>query len=118
MATFPMMCASFQPSQPSIQHCRTILRPTNDKFRTAPLHSEPPQQNERLERLGYSKQEIERSTAEDGKVKVNTEVVNVDAVTLTAIGFGLIAANFFIFANMGDGGLAGVVATIINTLKE
>lgn len=40
------------------------------------------------------------------------------AKTITAIGFGLIAFNFLVLANMGDGGLGGVVATIINKLNE
>ncbi|KAL7575626.1 hypothetical protein ACA910_011453 [Epithemia clementina (nom. ined.)] len=45
-------------------------------------------------------------------------VDDVDSVTLTAIGFGLIALNFLVFANLGDGGIGGVVATIINTMKD
>ncbi|GKY90323.1 hypothetical protein MPSEU_000006300 [Mayamaea pseudoterrestris] len=35
-------------------------------------------------------------------VKVNL-IPDVDATTLTAIGFGLIAFNFFVLANLGDG---------------
>lgn len=41
-------------------------------------------------------------------------VEDVDSVTLTAIGFGLIAFNFLVLANMGDGGLSGLVARFIN----
>ncbi len=42
-------------------------------------------------------------------------ISNIDATTITTVGFGLIAFNFFVLANMGDGGIAGFVATIINT---
>ena len=52
---------------------------------------------------------------EDEMENVNVNVVEeVDSFTLTAVGFGLIAFNFFIFANMGDGGLGGIVARLIN----
>mmetsp|Transcript_14516 Transcript_14516/g.32646 ORF Transcript_14516/g.32646 Transcript_14516/m.32646 type:complete len:146 (+) Transcript_14516:218-655(+) len=72
----------------------------------------------RLRDLGYSDDEIERSTRtppkEQRKVRVDM-VDNVDAATLTAVGFGLIAFNFFVLANMGDGGIGGIVATIINS---
>ena len=76
---------------------------------------------------------------DDEEVNVNL-VADVDAFTLTAVGFGLIAFNFFVLANvsdhrcrsvhnipsnaatsiaslpqMGDAGLAGVVARIMNT---
>ena len=40
---------------------------------------------------------------------------NIDATTLTAVGFGLVAFNFFVLANMGDGGIGGIVAMIINS---
>lgn len=49
-------------------------------------------------------------------VNVN-EVPNVDAVTLTALGFGAIAFNFFVLANAGDGGIGGIVARLINTFQ-
>eukprot|EP00551_Chaetoceros_affinis_P000192 CAMPEP_0203644728 /NCGR_PEP_ID=MMETSP0088-20131115/10085_1 /ASSEMBLY_ACC=CAM_ASM_001087 /TAXON_ID=426623 /ORGANISM="Chaetoceros affinis, Strain CCMP159" /LENGTH=72 /DNA_ID=CAMNT_0050501317 /DNA_START=305 /DNA_END=523 /DNA_ORIENTATION=+ len=52
---------------------------------------------------------------EDEKENVNVNLVdNVDSFTLTAVGFGLIAFNFLVFANMGDVGLGGMVARIIN----
>jgi hypothetical protein len=52
-------------------------------------------------------------------LKVNVNLLpDIDPVTLTAIGFSLIAMNFFVFANMGDGGIAGVVASTINRLNE
>ena len=51
----------------------------------------------------------------DKDENVNVNLVNsVDSFTLTAIGFGLIALNFFVFANMGDVGIGGFVARIIN----
>jgi hypothetical protein len=53
---------------------------------------------------------------ENINVNVN-EIGNIDAVTLTAVGFGLIAFNFLIFANMGDVGIGGLVARIINTFQ-
>ena len=46
---------------------------------------------------------------------VKTTEMNVDATTLTAVGFAAIAFNFLVLANMGDGGIAGIVARIINT---
>ncbi len=52
---------------------------------------------------------------EDEKENVNVNLVNdVDSFTLTAIGFALIAFNFLVFANMGDAGIGGIVARIIN----
>ena len=72
---------------------------------------------DRLRALGYSEDELRRARKEpskDDSVRVDL-VDDVDAVTLTALGFGLIALNFLVFANMGDGGIAGVVATIMNT---
>ena len=72
----------------------------------------------RLRALGYSEDEIRRSKKEPDReeIKVRVDVVDdIDAFSLTAIGFGLIALNFLVFANMGDGGIAGVVATVMNT---
>lgn len=52
---------------------------------------------------------------EDEMESVNVNLVDeVDSFTLTAIGFALIAFNFFVFANMGDGGIGGIVARLIN----
>jgi hypothetical protein len=53
---------------------------------------------------------------ENVDVNVN-EIGNIDAVTLTAVGFALIAFNFLVFANMGDVGIGGLVARIINTFQ-
>jgi hypothetical protein len=84
--------------------------------------------DEALSKLGYSSEEIQRSRVSSSQgsrnsieepVNVNVNLLpEVDAVTLTAVGFGLIAANFFIFANMGDGVIAGVVATVINLMNQ
>mmetsp|Transcript_32126 Transcript_32126/g.47327 ORF Transcript_32126/g.47327 Transcript_32126/m.47327 type:complete len:116 (-) Transcript_32126:500-847(-) len=54
-----------------------------------------------------------RLNGEDEEVKVVT--MEVDAFTLTAVGFGLIAFNFLVLANMGDAGIGGIVARIMNT---
>lgn len=72
---------------------------------------------EKLKRLGYSEDEIRRSRKDSSPEPVNVRmdiVDDVDAFTLTAGGFLLIALNFFVFANLGDGGIAGLIATIIN----
>jgi len=89
------------------------------------FRSTPSDNNEngdsKLSKLGYSEKEIQRSRDEGDQeeVKVNVNLLpDVDAVTLTAIGFGLIAFNFFVLANSGDGGIAGAVATIINMSKQ
>ena len=77
---------------------------------------------DRLASLGYSEDEIRRSRRlseaereDPGPVEVFE--VNVDPVTLTAVGFGLIALNFFVFANLGDGGIGGIVASFINASR-
>lgn len=52
----------------------------------------------------------------DDEKGVNVNLLpDVDPLTLTALGFGLIAFNFFVLANMGDAGIAGFIARIINT---
>jgi len=48
------------------------------------------------------------------KVKVNI-IPDIDPITLTAIGFALIAFNFLVLGNLGDGGIGSLVARIINT---
>jgi hypothetical protein len=55
---------------------------------------------------------------DDDKEEVEVNVVDVDAFTLTAIGFAAIAINFIIFANMGDAGLGSFVARIINAARS
>lgn len=49
----------------------------------------------------------------DDNVNVNV-IEDIDPLTITAVGFSLIALNFFVFANLGDGGIGGIVARIIN----
>ena len=79
----------------------------------------------KLAQLGYTPEELRRrrrpssssEEKEDIPVQVNL-LPEIDAVTLTAVGFGLIAFNFFILANSGDGGLGGALATIINLSKQ
>jgi len=76
------------------------------------------EQRERLAKLGFTKEELDRRSASPLKEQPKVAAINaldIDPLTLTALGFGLIACNFFIFANMGTGGLAGVVATVMNT---
>ncbi len=89
----------------STSRCRVLLQMADDEA-------------DRLRALGYSDDEIRRGKKESGPedIKVRVDVVDgIDALSLTAVGFGLIALNFFVFANMGDGGIAGIVATIMNT---
>jgi len=79
--------------------------------------------DDKLSRLGYSQEELQRSKNKDNKdgdvEKVNVNLIpDIDAVTLTAVGFALIAFNFFVFANLGDGGIAGTVATIMNLSRQ
>ena len=78
----------------------------------------------RLAQLGFTPEELRRRSRpsssekkEEIPVQVNL-LPEIDAVTLTAVGFGLIAFNFFILANSGDGGLGGALATIINLSKQ
>jgi hypothetical protein len=59
----------------------------------------------------------DRNNNDNEGVNVNL-IPDVDSVTLTAIGFGLIAFNFFVLANLGDGGIGGTVAKLINLMKE
>jgi hypothetical protein len=74
---------------------------------------------DRLRQLGYRDDEIRRSqssSSRNDEIKVRVDLVDdIDPVTLTAIGFALIALNFLVLANLGDGGISGVVATIINS---
>lgn len=73
-------------------------------------------QKDRLTHLGFTEDELERSKRGEQVQKVRVDLVpNVDAATLTAVGFAAIAFNFFVLANMGDGGIGGFVARIINT---
>ena len=79
-----------------------------------------------LTSLGYTDEEIQlsqdhesRRQQKGGKFNVQVNLLpDIDSVTLTAVGFALIAFNFFVLGNLEDGGIAGVVATIINTLSQ
>jgi len=76
----------------------------------------------RLKKTAYvpslSQQEGDDDEQRDSDLSVNVKEYDVDAFTLTAIGFALIAFNFFVFANAGDGGLGGIVARIINISSQ
>jgi hypothetical protein len=77
------------------------------------------QSNEdRIRQLGFTNDEIRQSMkkSDPEEIKVRVDIVDeVDPVSLTAVGFALIALNFLVFANLGDGGISGVVARMINT---
>lgn len=96
---------------------------------TTLLFSSPKETDEererRLARLGYTDEEIRRdkkknssSSSPNDDLSVKVEEFEIDALTLTAVGFGLIAFNFFVLGNAGDGGLGGVVAKIINLSNQ
>lgn len=75
----------------------------------------------KLNSLGYSKQEIQRSLKSEDKEEIRVQVnllPEIDSVTLTAVGFALIAFNFFVLANLEDGGIAGLVASLINYSRQ
>ena len=75
----------------------------------------------KLNSLGYSKQEIQRSLKSGDKEEIKVQVnllPEIDSVTLTAVGFALIAFNFFVLANLEDGGIAGLVASVINLSRQ
>jgi hypothetical protein len=118
----PFIISEAASPPPALTATRMIWPPVAST--TTVLYSEPNDTNndvsqqEQLSRLGFKPEEIQTKRREEPiKVQVN-EVGNVDAATLTAVGFGLIAFNFFVLANLGDGGIAGTVATILNKLKE
>jgi hypothetical protein len=79
----------------------------------------------KLRRLGYTDEQIKRSqqsresirNSENLNVRVNL-LPDIDPVTLTTLGFALIAFNFFVLGNLEDGGIAGIIATIINTVSQ
>lgn len=60
-------------------------------------------QEQKLAQLGYSGGEIGRSRKENDEepIKVNVNLLpDVDPITITALGFGLIAFNFFVLGNL------------------
>jgi hypothetical protein len=92
----------------------------SNRAATAPNADGEPEES-KLSSLGFSEREIQRSRGNGDKeqIKVRVSIIpDVDPVTLTAIGFSLIAINFFILGNLGDGGISGFVATIINMSKQ
>lgn len=95
-------------------------RSTNYSFRCAQhpsIISSPFGKNNNGDLTTRSK--LNLSPLDEDEVKnVNVNLVgDVDSFTLTAIGFGLIAFNFFVFANMGDAGVGGIVARLINAFS-
>jgi hypothetical protein len=125
--------ANIMRQQEQQQHQLTFLcqrRGMLPRLKTSDRNEQPPQQQDtstsaptssitQLTKLGFTETEIKQSRkmgSRNEPIKVRVDIVdNVDPVTLTAIGFALIALNFLVFANMGDGGIAGIVATIINS---
>jgi hypothetical protein len=78
-------------------------------------------QEDKLAQLGYSSDDIGRSRKENDKEQqsVNVNLLpDIDPLTVTALGFALIAFNFFVLGNMGDGGIGGVVARIMNFFDQ
>ena len=76
---------------------------------------------DRIRQLGFTdteiRQSVKKSIPQREEMKVRVDIVDdVDPVTLTAIGFALIALNFLVFANLGDGGISGLVARFINSM--
>jgi hypothetical protein len=111
------LCATF--SEAFVVHPRVLMNPPVIS-RSSPLRMSD-NEEDRLRTMGYSEEEIQRSRKQPDQeeIKVRVDLVpDVDPLSLTAIGFGLIALNFFVFANMGDGGIAGVLASIINTMNQ
>ena len=112
---------AFLPSQGAMSGSRIISSsgPTHSRASGILQMSDRNEDGEnRLRDLGFSDDEIARSRREPPKEerKVRVDMVdNVDATSLTALGFAAIAFNFFVLANMGDGGIGGLVATIINS---
>ena len=92
---------------------------SNFALQAAPEDSDN-EQEDKLAKLGYSSDDVGRSRKKSDKeqLRVNVNIPDVDPLTLTAVGFGLIAFNFFVLANAGDGGISGVVARIINFFDQ
>ena len=102
----------------------TATKPSLSSSRISPLFSNSNENDEdktvgttSARDLGFDAPSQRSTLREQPNVRVDL-VDDVDSVTLTAVGFGLIALNFLVLANLGDGGIGGVVATIINTLKD
>jgi hypothetical protein len=97
----------------------------NNLLFSSPNNDNDKDRLERLRNLGYSAKEISQMSnnnnnnedKETPNVRVDL-VEDVDPLTLTAIGFTLIAFNFLVLGNLGDGGIGGLVATAINLLNQ
>jgi len=116
-----MSTISTRSQQQQQQHSPLFLSDDSNSNNNNNNNNNTSSDEDRLRALGYSEDEIRRSKQKDASPpqKVRVDVVNdIDATTLTFLGFGLIAFNFFVLANSGDGGIAGVVATIINTMRN
>ncbi len=102
----------------AVSTCTAFMIPTRcNTFPTSRLSAE--NQDEKPKQLGFSDNEIQRKESDFQPPTVRVDLIeDVDPITLTAIGFALIAANFLIFANLGDGGIAGLVATVINMSRQ
>jgi hypothetical protein len=93
------ICSGFQVAPPS---CTTAIRKSAScsSIMTTPI---------------VASLRLSNNPNNDEEQKVRVDLVeDVDSFTLTAIGFSLIAFNFLVLANMGDGGLGGLVARFIN----
>lgn len=102
-----------------IRRSNCAVYPSLSKFalQAAPEDNDN-KQEDKLAQLGYSSDDIGRRSRKESdkeQLSVNVNLLpDIDPLTLTAIGFGLIAFNFFVLANAGDGGIGGVIARIIN----
>jgi hypothetical protein len=98
----------------TVTESRGTLR--KDRLSHVPAQHQIPQMDSFSKRIDMTRMSLS-PLDEDEKENVNVNLIpNVDSFTLTAIGFGLIAFNFFVFANMGDAGIGGLVARIINSI--
>jgi len=99
-----VLCAAASAFAPSTIRSVTYTRRAQQEKYT--LASSPLLSDRKITQLANGRDE--------DNVNVN-KVANVDAATLTALGFGAIAFNFLVLGNMGDMGIGGLVARIINT---
>ena len=120
-----LLALAFSSSQAFLTRPGAPMKTMSNSATTAPsassaLRMVDDNEADRLRALGYTEEEIRRSRKESDpeELKVNVNLIpDVDPVTLTALGFGLIAFNFLVLGNLGDGGIGGIVATIINSTR-
>jgi hypothetical protein len=104
-----------RPSLSPRSHCAsaTLSSKTDQRFQRTCQHFLSDENNNNN---NNSEDRLRPSSSPPEEIKVRVDLVDdVDPVTLTAVGFALIALNFLVFANLGDGGISGFVATIINS---